>query len=101
MTSLAEFKKSANNFPPVTDRGCCQPHQDGKNNQREHVFLGNQLREVSDGGRNRKENRGTIAVKSRFRKTSPNGLKTTAYFLYIIPRTDPIMMDATRIIENP
>jgi len=48
-----------------------------------------------------KKTRGVIAVKRRLRKISPKGLKIAASFLKIIPRNDPIMIDITRIIENP
>ena len=47
-----------------------------------------------------KNTSGTTAVKRRFRKISPNGLKKTAFSLNISPRADPANKARIRMIEK-
>jgi hypothetical protein len=48
-----------------------------------------------------KNTRGTMAVKRRFRKTSPKGFNTTASFFRTIPNREPMPMETISRIENP
>jgi hypothetical protein len=48
-----------------------------------------------------KNTSGIMAVKRRFRKTSPKGLKWTASFFRTMPTREPIPMDAIKRSENP
>jgi len=48
-----------------------------------------------------KKTRGMMAVKSRLRKISPNGLKTEAFPLKIIPSKEPISREIININEKP
>jgi hypothetical protein len=48
-----------------------------------------------------KKTRGTMTVKSRFRKTSPKGLKMAASFLKTIPSRAPMTIERMSRMENP
>jgi hypothetical protein len=47
-----------------------------------------------------KNTKGTTMVKSKLRKISPKGLKTTAFSLKINPKRHPAEIEARRIKEE-